>query len=214
MKKIISLIILLLLVATVSARTVEKEFETKINVTLIHNDSICKYEIQSENNNWDDYLTSSSDDPRIKKYTLNIKRYVEVEDIGGLENLTKAMEQLSKVSLQLADYGNDSKNYQEKYNEEKKGWVVCVENLKTCVKEKDEYKNDSLELDECKPNLNSCLTIKGQGANNLRKCEEDLKNQKASTQNAGIIAGIIGLLVGFGWNKVKEYIPSEKKSFH
>jgi len=212
MKKIISLIVLLLMIATVSAKTVEKEFETQLNVTLTHNDTICRYDIKSENNDFSDYTSSS--ETRSQTYTFKIKRNVEVEDIGGLENLTKVMEELVKVNLELAKYGNDSKTYQEKYNEKNEAWARVVENYDECKEDRDIYKNDSIQLGTCQSDLTNSNSIKNQCNSDLVKSNQDLEDQKAKTQTTGVVCILIGALGGYGffWYK-KEYAPAEKRSF-
>jgi len=213
MKKIISLMVLLLMVSMVSAKTEELPFETDINVTLTYNGTMCKYDIEAENNNWNDYLTSSSDDPRIKKYTLNIKRDVEIEELNNLENVTKVMEQLADVSLQLATYGNDSRTYQDKYNEKNEAWARLNENYDDCKEDRDIYKNDSIQLGTCQSDLINTRTAKNQCTTEMTTCAKDLEDQKSSTSTAWIIGILIGAAGGYGFVKYKEYMPSERGSF-
>ena len=211
MKKIISLIILLLMITTVSARTVENEFETKMNVILTYNNESVGYQIDTEG---DDFSYTT---PNIGVYnnthSFKIKRDVEVEDIGGLENITKVMEELVGVSLQLATYGNDSKTYQEKYNEYYGALKATEARFEQCKKDKKVLENDSIQLTACQSELTNVRLTKNQCNSDLAVCGEDLTDQKASTQTAWVI----GILIGAGGlyliTNAKKWMPAEKDSF-
>lgn len=203
MKKLISLIILLLMIVTVSAKTEEKKFETYITIKP-------DYAITNE---YGTYLGSCANVTEEKKYTWNITRTITVEELSNLENITKVMEELADVSLQLARYGNDSKTYQEKYNEKNEAWARTVENYETCKQQRDEYKNDSIQLGTCQSDLTNSNSLKNQCNTDYTTCKKDLDDQKANTQTAWIIGGIIGALLGYGFFRYKEYFPAEKKSF-
>ena len=194
---------LLLMVATVSAKTEEKKFETYITIKTDN----------AITNEYGTYLGSCANVTEEKKYTWNITRTITVEELSNLENITKVMEQLADVSLQLVTYGNDSKTYQERYNEKNEAWARVVENYETCKQDRDVYKNDSIQLAGCQSDLTNSNSIKNQCNSDLVKSNQDLDDQKASTQTAWIIGGIIGALLGYGFVKYKEYIPSEKKGF-
>ena len=206
--------VLLLMVATVSAKTEELPFKTDINVILTYNGTLCRYDIEAENNQWNDYVSSPTSTPRNKTYEIKIYRDVEIEELSNLENITKVMEELADVSLQLAKYGNDSKTFQEKYNEKNEAWARLVENYDDCKEDRDIYKNDSIQLGTCQSELVNTRTAKNQCNSDLSVCAKDLEDQKASTQTAWVVGAIIGGAIVFGFVEYKKrFEPSERGSF-
>ena len=204
MKKIISLMILLLMVSVVSAKTEEKKFETYITIKTDN----------AITNEYGTYLGSCTNVTEEKKYAWNITRNVEVEELSNLENITKVMEELAYVSLQLAMYGNDSKDFQTLYNEKNEAWARLCENYDDCKKDRDIYKNDSIQLDSCQTDLANMRVTKSQCDTSLSTCAKDLEDQKANTQTAWIV----GILIGAGGVYLfveykKKYEPSERDSF-
>lgn len=203
--------VLLLMVTIVSARTEEKEFTTQLNVT-IDNTTL---RIRSENEGLLDVWTCSEalTGPS-QAYNLKIKRDVEVQELSNLENITKVMEELADVSLQLAKYGNDSKTFQQKYNEKNEAWARIVENYDNCKIQRDEYRNDSTKLTVCQTDLANCNTVKKQCVNtDLPTCTKDLTDQEEKTTTWGVMGLILGALVGYGFFRYKGYTPAEKSSF-
>jgi len=128
--------------------------------------------------------------------------------------ITKVMEELADVSLQLAKYGNDSKTFQEKYNEKNEAWARLVENYDDCKEDRDIYKNDSIQLGTCQSELVNTRTAKNQCNSDLSVCAKDLEDQKASTQTAWVVGAIIGGAIVFGFVEYKKrFEPAERGSF-
>jgi len=210
MKKIISLMILLLMIATVSARTEEKKFETYVNFTK-NDTAVAVFTEGGPLGSW--ICNGTLTGPTSTNSLFPIYRYVSYEDVGGLENITKVMEELVEVSLQLADYGNDSRSYLDKYIEMKGAHALVV-------KDKDDYKADlkklenvSIQLTACQSELTNMRMTKNQCNTDLAKCAQDLTDQKASTQTAWVIGIIIGAGGLYLITNVKKWLPAEKDSF-
>jgi len=212
MKKIISLMVLLLMIATVSALTENRQFTTYINVT--NNGS--QIDMWTAMGKLDTWICSNGTvtGNNYNNYPINFWENIEIGDTTHLANLTDMMKELTEVSLQLATYGNDSKNYQTLYNEKNEAWARLNENYDDCKEDRDTYKNDSIQLTAYQNDLADSRRLKSDCDTKFSICDTGLTDQKAKTQTTGVICLLIGAAVGYGffWYK-KEYVPAEKRSF-
>jgi len=211
MKKIISLMVLLLMVSMVSAITENRKFTTNINVT----NNGTRLEMFTESGSLGPWTCSNGTmvgNP-YTNYPINFWEDVEMGDTTHLANITDMMKELTEVSLQLATYGNDSKTFQEKYNEKNEAWARLVENYDDCKEDRDIYKNDSIQLGTCQTDLANSRKLKSDSDTKFSTCDTDLKDQKASTQTAWVV----GILIGAGGlyliTNAKKWMPAEKDSF-
>lgn len=203
--------ILLLMIATVSAATTKETFTTYVNFTK-NDTTVAVFTEGGPLGPW--VCNGTLTGPTSTNFLFNIYRDISYEEIGGLENVTKVMEELVKVSLQLATHGNDTRTYLERYNEKNEAWARTVENYETCKQQRDEYKNDSIQLATCQSDLTENRRLKSDSDTKFATCDQDLTDQKASTQTTGVICILVGVGIGYGffWYK-KEYVPAEKRSF-
>ena len=204
--------VLLLMIATVSALTENRQFTTYINVT--NNGS--QIDMWTAMGKLDTWICSNGTvtGNNYNNYPINFWENIEIGDTTHLANLTDMMKELTEVSLQLATYGNDSKNYQTLYNEKNAAHALIVERYDNEKIKTKELENASVQLAACQNDLVNSNSIKNQCNSDLVKSNQDLTDQKAKTQTTGVICLLIGAAVGYGffWYK-KEYVPAEKRSF-